>query len=345
MRRSITTFRRVSTAMHIAMCIIALGCGRQPDRHENGARPFRVALLTPGPISDHGWNAGAYQGLLRVRDSLGAQVSNIEVRSPADFEENFRQYGAQGYDLVIGHGFEFQDAADRVGPDFPKTVFITTSGNRVRANVSPIVFGFEEPSYLAGVLAGALTKSGKIGAIGGTQLPPVQSSFLAFEAGVHSVNPRASVLTAYVGSWEDASTAKEQALAQIHRGVDILFQNADAAGLGIFQAARESKGVLVFGANSNQNDVAPEVTIASVVIDLPHAFLVVARSVKDKTFTAGVLRLGDRERVVSLVLNPKLAGRIPPAAMAQLDSATARIASGRVHPPRLEFVDTAPAAH
>jgi basic membrane lipoprotein Med (substrate-binding protein (PBP1-ABC) superfamily) len=327
------------------MCIIAIGCERQPDQHDSGLRPFRVALLTPGPISDHGWNAGAYQGLLRVRDSLGAQVSNIEVRSPADFEENFRQYGAQGYDLVIGHGFEFQDAADRVGPDFPKTVFITTSGNRVRANVAPIVFGFEEPSYLAGVLAGSLTKSGKIGAIGGTQLPPVQSSFLAFEAGVHSVNPRASVITAYVGSWEDASTAKEQALAQIHRGVDILFQNADAAGLGIFQAARESKGVLVFGANSNQNDVAPEVTIASVVIDLPHAFLVVARSVKDKTFKAGVLRLGDREQVVSLVLNPKLASRIPPAAMAQLDSATARLASGRVHPPRLAFVDTTPAAH
>ena len=329
--------------MHIAMCILVAACGRTADQQESGTRPFRVALLTPGPISDHGWNAGAYQGLLRVRDSLGAQISNIEVKSPADFEENFRQYGAQGYDLVIGHGFEFQDAADRVGADFPKTVFITTSGNRVRPNVAPIVFGFEEPSYLAGVLAGALTKSGKIGAIGGTQLPPVQSSFLAFQAGVHAVNPRATILTSYVGSWEDASTAKEQALAQIQRGVDVIFQNADAAGLGIFQAARESKGVLVFGANSNQNDVAPDVIIASVVIDLPHAFLVVARSVKDKSFKAGVLRLGDHEQVVSLVLNPKLASKIPAGAMVQLDSARARVASGRVHPPRLEFVDTAKA--
>jgi basic membrane lipoprotein Med (substrate-binding protein (PBP1-ABC) superfamily) len=333
-------FRHVSTVMHIAMCIIAASCGRAADHAAVASTEFRVALLTPGPISDHGWNAGAYAGLLRIRDSLGAHVSNIETKSPADFEENFRQYGAQGYDLVIGHGFEFQDAASRVGPDFPKTVFLTTSGSRVRENVAPIVFGFEEPSYLAGVLAGALTKTGKIGAIGGTQLPPVQSSFLAFTAGVHSVNARAAVVTAYIGSWEDASTAKEQALAQIHRGVDIIFQNADAAGLGIFQAARESKGVLVFGANANQNDVAPDVIIASVVIDLPHAFLVVARSVKDKTFKAGVLRLGDREQVVSLVLNPKLAGTIPAAAMAQLDSARARVASGRVRPPRLEFADS-----
>ena len=113
---------------------------------------------------------------MRIRDSLSAQVSHIQTKSPADFEENFRQYGAQGYDLVFGHGFEFQDAASRVGPDFPKTVFITTSGNRVRANVAPIVFGFEEPSYLAGVLAASLSKSRLIGAIGGTELPPVRSS-------------------------------------------------------------------------------------------------------------------------------------------------------------------------
>ena len=81
-----------------------------------------------GPISDHAWNAGAYQGLLRIRDSLDARVSNIQVKTPADFEENFRAYGAQGYNLVFGHGFEFQDAASRVGPEIPRTVYITTSG-------------------------------------------------------------------------------------------------------------------------------------------------------------------------------------------------------------------------
>jgi basic membrane protein A len=326
--------------MHMVVCITTGACGPSDRQGPAGTPAFRVALLTPGPISDQAWNAGAYAGLLRIRDSLGAQISHIQTKSPAEFEENFRQYGAQGYDLVIGHGFEFQDAASRVGPDFPRTVFLTTSGNRVGANVAPMVFGFEEPSYLAGVLAGSLTTSGRIGAIGGTELPPVRSSFLAFEAGVRAVNRRAQVFTSYVGSWEDASAAKEQALAQIHRGVDLIFQNADAAGLGIFQAARESKGVYVFGANANQNEVAPDVVIASVVIDLPHAFLLVARTVKEKRFKAHILRLGSEAQVVDLVLNPKLAIVIPPHARAALDSARAAIASGRIHPPRLEFVDT-----
>ena len=345
MHSPLSEFRRISTVAHIAMCIAVLGC--RPAEHAPPAKQdadFRVALLTPGPITDRAWNAGAYAGLMRIRDSLSAQVSHIQTKSPADFEENFRQYGAQGYDLVFGHGFEFQDAASRVGPDFPRTVFITTSGNRVRANVAPMVFGFEEPSYLAGVLAASLSKSGLIGAIGGTELPPVRSSFLAFAAGVGATDSRARVLTSYVGSWEDASTAKEQALALIHRGVDVIFQNADAAGLGIFQAARESKGVFVFGANADQNAVAPDVIIASVVIDLPHAFLIVARSVKDGSFKARVLRLGENEKVVALVLNPKLAGAISPAARAAMDSARAAIASGRLHPPRLEFVDSS-AAH
>jgi len=341
MPNAVSRFRGISTAVHIGLCIAVLAC-RPADRApaEKGATRFRVALLTPGPITDQAWNGGAYQGLLRIRDSLGAQVSHIQTRSPADFEENFRQYGAQGYELVFGHGFEFQDAASRVSADFPKTVFITTSGNAVRVNVAPMVFGFEEPSYLAGILAAHLSRSGMIGAIGGTELPPVRSSFLAFEAGVHAVKPNARILTSYVGSWEDASTAKEQAIAQIRRGVDVIFQNADAAGLGIFQAARESKGVYVFGANADQNGVAPDVIIASVVIDLPHAFLLVARSVKDGTFKAKVLRLGQDQKVVELVLNPKLVNVIPSAALAALDSARAGIAAGRIHPPRLEFVDT-----
>lgn len=329
-----------STAINIAVST-ACGSGRDVPRHSAGEAPaFKVALLTPGPISDHSWNAGAYEGLLRIRDSLGARISHIQVKTPADFEENFRAYGAQGYDLVIGHGFEFQDAASRVGPSYPKTVYVTTSGNRVGPNVAPIVFGFEEPSYLAGLIAGTLTRTHVVGEIGGTDLPPVKSSFLAFTAGVHAVDPRAKVLVSYLGNWDDASAGKEQALAQIQRGADFIFQNADAAGLGIFQAAKESSGVYVFGTNSDQNGVAPTVVIASVVIDLPHAFLTVAREVKAKQFRAHVLYLGMASDVVRLVLNPALRARITPALQARLDSATVAMRDGRLHPPRIEFVDS-----
>ena len=289
---------------------------------------FRVALLTPGPISDRSWNGGAYDGLMAVRDSLGAQVSHVQTKTPAEFEENFRQYGAQGYDLVIGHGFEFQDAAIRVAPEFPKTLYVTTSGNTVRPNVAGIQFAFEEASYLAGILAAGMTKSKAIGAIGGTELPPVKRSFEAYRAGAKSVNPRIGVVISYVGNWDDISAGKEQALAQIGRRTDVIFQNADAAGLGVFQAARESRSAYVIGANADQNAVAPEVTLGSVVIDLRHAFLLVAREVKEQTFTPRAVSLGVRENVVRLVINPTLAARIPEATRAAIDSVQKRLFAG-----------------
>ena len=335
--------RRFSTVVHAIPLLLTIACrdaSRESRAPSMSTSDFKVALLTPGPISDQAWNSGAYQGLLRIRDSLNASVSHIQTRTPADFEENFRHYGADGYQLVFGHGFEFQDAAERVAPEFPRTVFITTSGSRVAPNVSPMVFGFEDPSYVAGVLAGSLTTSNIIGAIGGTEIPPVRSSFAAFEAGARAVNSQVRVLISYVGNWEDASAGKEQAIAQIRRGADFIFQNADAAGLGIFQAAREAKGIAVFGANVDQNSVAPDVIIGSVVIDLPHAFLSVAREVKDGRFRARVLRLGTTAGVTRFVLNPRWRDRIPAAILARVDSTERRITSGELQPPRLEFVDS-----
>src|SRR5882762_9004457 len=122
-----------STAIHIGVFAILGACAGQEragtdSTNASTAKPFKVALLTPGPISDQSWNGGAYNGLMAIRDSLGAKVSHIQTRTPAEFDENFRQYGAQGYSLVFGHGFEFQDAALRVAPEFPNTIYITTSG-------------------------------------------------------------------------------------------------------------------------------------------------------------------------------------------------------------------------
>jgi basic membrane protein A and related proteins len=304
----------------------AVACGE--SSRDEPATEFRVALLTPGPISDRSWNAGAYAGLQRIRDSMGAAISHIQTKTPADFEQNFRQYGRQGYDLVFGHGFEFQEAAARVGPDFPKTIYITTSGTTVGTNVGGMHFAFQDPSYLAGMIAGSLTRSNIIGVIGGTELPPVKSSFDAFAAGARATNPKIKVLTSFIGNWDDASAGKEQALAQIVRGADIIFQNADAAGLGVFQAAKESKGVRVFGSNSDQNSLAPEITIGSVVIDLPHAFLSIAREVRGGSFKPRVISLGLATDVVKLVLNPLLKDSISPLVRHKVDSLEKDIRAG-----------------
>jgi basic membrane lipoprotein Med (substrate-binding protein (PBP1-ABC) superfamily) len=306
-----------------------LACGGQRGSSD-GDRPFRVALLTPGPISDQSWNAGAYAGLLQIRDSLSASISHIQTKTPTEFEENFREYGRQGFALVFGHGFEFQDAALRVAPAFPRTTYVVTSGAIAGENYAGMDFSFDEPSFVAGILAAAVSKTGVLGVIGGTELPPVRVAFQAFAEGAKLMNPGVQVLTSYVGNWEDVSAGKEQALAQISRGADVIFQDADAAGLGVFQAARETKKALVVGSNSNQNGVAPDVVLGSVVIDLPKALLLVARAVQAGRFPKHVIELGAATGVVSYVPNPALEARVPASARSLADSAWKELVAGRL---------------
>ncbi|WP_373069271.1 BMP family protein [Gemmatimonas sp.] len=320
-------FARVAIGALIGLLAACGGEQADDSADSTGAKKLRVALLTPGPISDKSWNGIAHEGLLAIRDSLGAETSHIQTRTPAEFDENFRQYGAQGYDLVIGNGFEYQEAAARVAPSYPKTNYAITSGRVTAPNIAGLAFAFEEASYQAGMIAGAMTKTNKIGLIAGTELPPVKTSFLAFERGARSVNPKVSIITSYIGNWDDVSAGKEQALAQIAQGVDIILQNADAAGLGIFQAAREKK-ILAIGTNANQNSVAPDVIIASIVIDLPKAFLMVAREVQAGTFKGRVINLGVKDDVVRLVINPTMRDRVPAAAIAASDSVGVMLMAG-----------------
>lgn len=310
----------LSTVVAGCFAITLAGCSPSKSPSTEKSPTFKVALLTPGPISDKSWNGGAYEGLMAIRDSLGAEVSHIQTKTPAEFDENFRQYGAKGFNLVFGHGFEFQDAALRVGPSYPSTVYITTSGTSVAKNVGGIDFAFEEASYVAGMVAGKMTKSNTLGLIGGTELPPVKRSFEAFEQGARSVNPAVKFLSSYIGNWDDASAGKEQAIAQISRGADVIFQNADAAGLGIFQAVKESPSTRIIGSNSNQNSIAPQQTLGSVVINLPHAFLLVAREVQKGHFTGHVFSLGLHDEVVRYVPNPAILETVPQQVRYAVDS-------------------------
>lgn len=318
------------------VALSAFSCQREAANTPAGNAAFKVALLTPGPVSDAGWNALAYEGLLLIRDKLGAEIAQVQTTTPAQFEEGFRDFAQRGYQLVFGHGFEFQDAAAAVAPNFPKTVFITTSGNTVRPNVAPLRFMMEEATYLEGMIAAGVSKSGKAGVVGGMKIPSVTSTVAAFIDGAKSQKPDFVVATTYVGNWEDVGAAKSAALALIQQGADILFHNADAAGLGVFQAAQEQH-VLVFGANKNQNDIAPDVVLASAVIDIPKAFLSVAEQVKSGTFVARIEKMGMKDGVISLVYNPALADRIPAAVRAKVDATQQQILAGTFTVPAAEF--------
>jgi basic membrane lipoprotein Med (substrate-binding protein (PBP1-ABC) superfamily) len=297
---------------------------------------MRVGLLTPGSINDSGWNAIAYEGLLRIRKELDAEISHQETKTPAEMDEGFRSYGAKGFDLAFGHGFEYQDAALKSGKLYPKTVFITTSGSSVAPNVSPMVFELEQATYLLGIIAARESKSGKAGLVGGIKLPSIDSTFLAFKAGAHSVNPNFEVKEIYTGNFDDLGAAKLATLSLINAGCDFIFHQANEAGRGVFQACSERK-VRCFGSNKNQNDLAPDVIVASAVLDVPAAFVYMARLVHDKKFTPRIYWLGMKENIVSLVWNDKLKATLKPETVAEVAHVAADIRSGKFEVPRGKF--------
>ncbi len=301
---------------------------------------MRVALITPGSVADAAWNSAAYQGLQQIRDSLGVQISHVEARTPAEQNEALRTYAEQGYDLVFANGFEFQDAAERISAEYPKTVFVVTSGRRTHANVAPLIFRLEEASYLAGLVAGGLTRSGVIGFVGGIELPPIEAAYQGWVNGAKAVNPKVQSRKIYLNSFDDAAAGREAALALIRVGADMFHHNADAAALGLFQAAKERPGVFVFGANADQSRLAPDRVLGSAVIDLPHAFLLVAAEVRSGQFAPRVQVFGLESGVVSYLPNPLLDGMLPARLKTRLRTAADSIIAGTLftapRPPSME---------
>jgi basic membrane protein A and related proteins len=289
---------------------------------------MRVGLVTPGSVTDAAWNSGAFAGLELIRDSLRVHISHVEARTPAEQSEALRTYAAQGYDLVFAHGFEFQEMAEQISAGYPRTVFVVTSGRRARVNVSPLIFRLEEASYIAGMVAAGLSRSGILGFVGGIELPPIRAAYLGWLKGARSVNPNIKSRVVYLNSFDDVAAGREAALALIGAGADMFHHNADAAALGLFQAVKEHPGVYVFGANTDQSSLAPGHVPGSAVIDLPRAFMLIASEVKQGGFVAHVEAFGLKSGVVKYVPDPRLDSLVPPALKQRVAAAEDSIANG-----------------
>ncbi len=318
----------------IALLLLLIGllgaCTSHPSTAEKAtAGAFKVALLTPGPVSDAGWNAAAYEGLELIKARLGADTALVQTKSPADFEDAFRDFASRGFDLIFAHGFEYTDSAIEVARSFPNTWFVVSSGSESSANVASITFNVDEATYVEGVLAAGVSKTGVVGAVGGIELPSIKLFFEGFKRGFLSANPKGRILISYTGNFDDVGAAKEAALAQIGQGADVLIHNADAAGLGVFLAAQQGHAY-AFGVFTNQNNVAPDVVLASAVTSTPLAFLKIATEVKNKTFHSGMLEFGMHDGMVSVVYNPKLVSQIPPAALERAKKVEHDLATGQL---------------
>ncbi len=296
---------------------------------------FKVALLTPGPVSDAGWSAMAYDGLKAIQIDLSAEINNQEAKD-TQIRDAMRSYAQKGYDLIFGHGFEYNEPAIEVAKDFPDTVFVSSSGGQTAANVGAFRFYLEQGFYLAGYTAGLATKSGKVAMIGGDDVPSIRSTFKAFKAGAEAAKPGITVIEVFTGSGQDIAKAKQATLGAISEGADFVIHQANAAAQGVFDACKE-KGVWAFGANLNQNDNASGAVVASATIVAGPAFLNLAKSVKDGSFKGGIALMGMDQGAIDFVLNPALQDKLTPEVVTAVEETRAKILSGELTVPKDEF--------
>jgi len=345
-RQNVRISRILPLGAIVATGLYLVGCGKPSEpAGGNGAaagKEFKVALLTPGDINDQGWNQLAYEGLQGVEKELSAKISHQVVKQ-SDHQSALRDLGDQGYSLIICHGSEFEAAVKVVAPQFLDTKFVINAGDlKQEPNVSTLIPKLEEATYLVGMAAGGMSKSKTVGLVGGMSLNVIKSTFDAFTLGAIATNPQFGnptkpteadpkrLLINYVGTFDDQNAGKEAANAMIAKGADVLFHNADQAGKGMFDAAKAAKGVYVFGSNRNQNEVAPEHCVASAVINMPHAFIELARSVKDGKFVVEKHELNLKNGNIMVEWNAALKSKVPADVMKKIDQAAADIKSGKL---------------
>ncbi len=274
---------KVVLAVISLLVVLALltGCGAADTSPVPEAK-LKVAMLLPGDINDAGYNASAYAGLQAIQKELGAEVAYSEqlLARQSDLVEVYRDYASQGFDLIIGHGYEFGDGAMQLAAEFPKTFFVIANGDVTAANVASTDFAWEQNSFVLGALAALMSKTGHVGIIGGLEIPPVLRTIDGYTAGAKYINPDIEVSVAKTGSFDDITRAQEAALAQISSGVDVIMHGADKSGLGVIQAAQD-KGIWAIGFIADQHEVAPSTIISSQVMSYPGLYPQIAKMLQD----------------------------------------------------------------
>jgi basic membrane protein A len=294
---------------------------------------LRVALVLPGSADDKGFNQAAYEALPILEQRFGAETAYSENTPVNEFEQAFRDYAEQGFDVVIGQGFEFGEVATKVAPDYPDTIFLVTNNPDVQGpNLQGLQPASWEAAYLAGVAAGTVSRSGKVGGIAGQEFPVIVAQMEAFKLGVLAVNPDADVRLTYLGTFEDVEKAKETARAMIDDGADVLYHIADAAGLGVIQAAQEA-GIWAIGWGKDQNEVAPETVFTSQIVDQTAMIVDGVQAIVDGTFDGKPRTFGLDSDVLGLAPIRALPDDLASEVEAAVADAEAKILSGETEVP------------
>jgi basic membrane protein A len=295
-----------------------------------------------GGLGDKSFNDSAHRGLVKAAAELGVQTQYIEPGDGSDRESALRQRAAKGDDLVIGVGFIFSDDITRLAKEFPKTKFACidyskpASVDKVPDNLVGLRFREHEGSFLVGAIAGRVTKSKKVGFVGGMKIPLIRKFEAGYQAGVKHVCPDCAVLSGYAGTepkaFADPTKGKELALAQYARGADIVYHASGKTGDGVFNAAKEKKK-LAIGVDSDQFHVAPCCVLTSMIKNVDVAVFETIKQVVENKFTSGEHEFGLSDGGVSFVYDDNNRDRIPQAVADEMKAITKQIIDGAIKVP------------
>ena len=287
-----------------------------------------AVIYDMGGKFDKSFNQAAFDGAERWKKETGKGYLEFEISNPAQREQAKRRMAERGADPIVGIGFSQGSSMEKVAKDFPKLKFAIIDSVVKLPNVQSIVFAEHEGSFLVGMMAAMSSKTGKVGFVGGMDIPLIRKFQCGYEQGAKYANPGVQVSGNMTGTtpsaWNDPARGAELAKAQFASGVDVVFAAAGGTGIGVYQAAKDS-GKLAIGVDSNQNHIQPGTMLTSMVkrvdVAVYNAF---------KGVTPGVSNLGLKEGGVDYALDEYNAKLVSADMKQKVEAAKADIIAGKI---------------
>lgn len=280
----------------LAIAFAAIGCSGGGDSggssgsgggEASGKKLLVGMVYDKGGRGDKSFNDSAAAGIERAKAELGIDAKELESREEKDYEGNLASMVEEKCDLIIGVGISMQKAIEKAAKDHPNAKFAIIDAPVEADNVRSIVFNEEQGSFLAGYLAGLMTKTNKIGFVGGMQIPLIVKFYCGFAAGAKAANPNVEVLPEkYTGDWNNVDVGKTMAQSLFGSGADIVYHAAGKAGLGVIKAAEEAQKYAI-GVDSDQDGEAPGRVLTSMMKRVDVAIFETIRDLKEGKFSSG----------------------------------------------------------
>lgn len=277
---------------------------------------------------DKSFNEAAYRGLERWKKETGRNALEFEIANETQREQAMRRMAERGANPIIAIGFSQAGAVEKVSKEFPKVSFTLIDQVVKHPNVQSVLFKEHEGSFLVGMMAALASRSGRVGFIGGMDIPLIRKFQCGYEQGVKHANPKAEVFVNMVGTtgaaWSDPARGAELARAHFAKGADVIFAAAGGTGMGVYQAARDA-GKLAIGVDSNQNHLQPGTMLTSMVKRVDVSVYEALKGHKP-----GLHVMGLKESGVDYALDQHNEKLVPPGMKKKVDAAKADIIAGRI---------------